>query len=471
MPIYGVGDLGLGLAWQAEASLAATLLAESIRELDTTLPLVVLPANHLSLAPYQPALSAIDPDAFREAIMEQALGIKTTGVNKLAFWSSHPWNTEIIDVISRDVRIELDLQTFVVELGGLDLSLHPRFPEQRARAGHLAACIGGSTPETATGGGAMDPGFRPGNWQSLPPVQAYDGSSSPETLIAETARRLAGLWHEIWQRPALNGNEESAPLSSAPPAAGQIEPPRPCGLADHTTTQLAELPHDKNPWVVIPVGAIEQHGPHLPVGVDTMIAEAAADGLKSRLGETIEIAPTLAYGKSNEHADFRGTVGISARSLRRLVKSRVQNLRALGFTRFALLNTHGGNSSVLTYTLRELQSELDVRAGMLRLPVSDELDEQERTWGFHAGEWETSVMLEIAPELVKMDRAVSHYPARLEDEGELRPENAPAIFSWKTADIAPAGVMGDATKASAEKGRRWLNFAIDQLAGQIRQLG
>jgi creatinine amidohydrolase len=107
---------------------------------------------------------------------------------------------------------------------------------------------------------------------------------------------------------------------------------------------------------------------------------------------------------------------------------------------------------------------------MLRLKASDELNPQERTWGFHAGEWETSVMLAIAPDTVQMDRAICHYPAFLEDPGKLRPENAPATHSWVTRDIAPDGVMGDATKATAEKGRRWLDTALDQLAAQIRDL-
>lgn len=125
---------------------------------------------------------------------------------------------------------------------------------------------------------------------------------------------------------------------------------------------------------------------------------------------------------------------------------------------------------MLTYILRELQTELKVRAGMLRLSASDELESHERAWGFHAGEWETSVMLAIAPETVNMSKAICHYPVEKGAAGNLRPENAPVTFSWKTRDIAPEGVMGDATKASATKGIRWFYVALDQVADQIRRL-
>ncbi|MBT5901690.1 MAG: creatininase family protein [Opitutaceae bacterium] len=283
---------------------------------------------------------------------------------------------------------------------------------------------------------------------------------------------MAELLVEVANRFSSNTLTQQTPASNE---VAKTSSPYPAGrrsryLPRFTRAELDALDGKAEILVVIPIGAIEQHGPHLPLGVDSIIAEVASSGLCSRLPEAVWFGPTIAFGKSNEHDGFPGTLSLSAQSLRGIIKSLVVNLHTEGFRQFAFLNTHGGNSSVLTYTLRELQQELKIRAGMLRLKATDELGLQERTWGFHAGEWETSVMLAIAPETVRMDRAICHYPASLDDPGKLRPENAPATHSWVTRDIAPDGVMGDATKATAEKGRRWLDSALDHMAEQIRAL-
>lgn len=477
LPIYGLSAHGLGLGWNIEEIVASTLLARSATQLNAGVKLTVLPPLRMSLAPYQASLTGTDPETFYAVVKELAVGIKATGFQKLVLWSSHPWNTEIIDVISRDIRIELNLQTFVVELGGLGLSLHPRYPAECARVQALGALLTGMKPISEPAGEPTDPHFRPGNWSALPAVEAVVETESPAAMLDAAAQRLARLWSEINARPALQ-TESARPAENSPPSpfTTEISPPLETHLEtdDHlgsfTGAEISRIAREENPLVILPIGAIEQHGPHLPVGVDTFIASAAAAGLKARLGAAVLIAPTMAYGKSNEHADFAGTVGMSATSLRRVLKSRIKNLQQLGFRQFAVLNTHGGNSSVLVYTLREIQTELGVRGGILRLPTSVELSEQESTWGFHAGEWETALMLAIAPGTVQMDQALCHYPATLEDAGELRPENAPAIFSWQTRDIAPDGVMGDATKATTAKGHRWLQEALDTVAEQVRKL-
>jgi creatinine amidohydrolase len=105
-------------------------------------------------------------------------------------------------------------------------------------------------------------------------------------------------------------------------------------------------------------------------------------------------------------------------------------------------------------------------SGYYRPPQSP----QEAAFGFHAGEWETSLMLAASPGLVHMDRAVCEYPARLDAPGVLRPEGAAAVFAWKTADLSKSGVMGDATLATPEKGRRWLDEASAALARRIEAL-
>jgi creatinine amidohydrolase len=472
LPIHGAAAHGLGLGWDIEEVIATALVERSLSEIPPPVQLTVLPPLYLSLDPYQDSLSGTDPDTFYDVVKEFAAGVKETGFRKLVLWSSHPWNTEIVDVISRDIRIDLNLQTFVVELGGLGLSLHPRFGDDRARVQSLGAHLTKQSPVPEPVGEPIDENFRPGNWTKLPPVPAGAKTATGSEILKRAATHLAKLWTEISQRAVSGAEVSTAHADSADrlpvetPAMADSSP----ALASLTGPEIKRVAREQNPLVILPIGAIEQHGPHLPVGVDTIIAQAAAAGLKRRLGDDVQIAPVLAYGKSNEHADFPGTVGMTAKSLRKILKSQIRNLHGLGFRQFAVLNTHGGNSSVITYTLREIQRELGVRAGMLRLPVSLDLDEQESTWGFHAGEWETAVMLAITPELVRMDRAICHYPATLEDAGELRPESAPAIFSWQTRDIAPEGVMGDATRATPTNGQLWLDEAVDAVAEQIRQL-
>ena len=168
-----------------------------------------------------------------------------------------------------------------------------------------------------------------------------------------------------------------------------------------------------------------------------------------------------------EHLGFPGTITISAGTLREIVFAVARQLQALGIRRFAVLNTHGGNSAVLPPVLREVRERLGLETRILRCDSHPDLGAQEAAWGFHAGEWETSLMLACAPELVHMDLAVREYPARLNEPGELRPEHAAATFAWLTRDISQSGVMGDPTAATVEKGCRWLASAAGQLATEI----
>lgn len=484
LPIYGLADHGLGLPLDVEETVGADLLAAAAAVgASGTLPLLVLPPWRFALSPYGEPLGALGPDDFLRVISEVAMSVRAAGFQRLLFWSTSPWNAEIIDAASRDTRVSLGLQTFVIEMAGLGLDLHPT-SSSRSQVQALAAAVLGCRSESLApppldNDVARDAGFRPGRWLQSPPVRPEPGLAA-SSIRATAVRRLVQLLREVAARPPLGdsarGNEPHPTAGGEPtvPASGAPYPPgrRSRYLPALSARALKALSNKADALVIIPVGAIEQHGPHLPVAVDAMIAEAACRGLADRLTATdpVWFAPAITVGKSNEHADYPGTLTLSAQSLRAILLTLVSNLYHLGFRQFAALNTHGGNSAVLTYTLREIQTRFGVRAGMLKIPSTSELSAQESTWGFHAGEWETSVMLALAPGLVGMEHALCHYPAHLSDPGELRPENAPAIFSWMTRDIAPAGVMGDAPAATAAKGERWFNVALDQLADQIRGL-
>jgi creatinine amidohydrolase len=182
------------------------------------------------------------------------------------------------------------------------------------------------------------------------------------------------------------------------------------------------------------------------------------------------VAPPVVVGKSNEHADWPGTLTLSARSFALLVRAQVEALHRLGFRRIAIFNTHGGNSAVLVTLLRELHALPGLRIGMLQSAYKPVQSPQEAAYGFHAGEWETSVMLALAPALVRRARAICHYPAQLDDAGELRPEGAALNLSWTSRDIAPQGVMGDATLATPSQGEIWADGAATSLAERIALL-
>ncbi|MGH8019082.1 MAG: creatininase family protein, partial [Opitutaceae bacterium] len=184
----------------------------------------------------------------------------------------------------------------------------------------------------------------------------------------------------------------------------------------------------------------------------------------------VYIAPPITYGISDEHVGFPGTVTISARIFHRLLVNMARQLKAIGFRTVAVLNTHGGNSATLAATLREIQSALDMNTCMIAPTWKPPVLAQEAAFGFHAGQIETAWMLAIAPHLVHQDRARSEFPARLDDPGSLRPENAPATFSWATADVSRSGIMGDATAANVVDGREWFDAGAHSLAGQIIKL-
>jgi creatinine amidohydrolase len=238
-------------------------------------------------------------------------------------------------------------------------------------------------------------------------------------------------------------------------------------------TQIDEIPQKESSPVILPVGAVEQHGPHLPVGVDALIGQARLDYALPRLPQhsPVWVAPAIQIGKSNEHTGFPGTLMISKTVLRRQLLAIAGQLKAWGFSCLLILNTHGGNIQVLNYTLREMEDSLDLDVRRLRFINDLPSDPQEAAYGFHAGEVETAIMLEILDgHGIDLSLAPCEFPARLEDEGQLRPEDAPAIYSWVTSDISTTGVMGNARAATRERGKALLEAETDSLVRQIKEV-
>ncbi|MDQ6524978.1 mycofactocin biosynthesis peptidyl-dipeptidase MftE [Nocardioides sp. LHD-245] len=195
--------------------------------------------------------------------------------------------------------------------------------------------------------------------------------------------------------------------------------------------------------VLVPVGSIEQHGPHLPLDTDTVIATAVATEAARLLtlrDLDILVAPALAYGSSGEHQDFPGTSSIGTDMLRQVVVELTRSMRTWA-ARVVLVNAHGGNVAALRGAVRQLSAEgHDVSwvACATEPPSNAGAD-------LHAGRTETSLMLHLAPWHVRLDRA------EVGNTGSLE-ELMPAMIAGGVKAVSPNGVLGDPTGASADEG-------------------
>jgi creatinine amidohydrolase/Fe(II)-dependent formamide hydrolase-like protein len=242
-------------------------------------------------------------------------------------------------------------------------------------------------------------------------------------------------------------------------------------LAHLTWQEVAAL--DKQTGVVIlPVGAIEQHGPHMPTLTDTLIVTTMLNAALAELPAEVKVwaLPALNYGKSNEHTGFPGTISLSAQTLTAVLHDIAASVRSAGFRRLAFINGHGGNVAVLDAAARDIRAVTGLMTFCLHPaafgPPPYEVSPEERRYGFHAGESETSVVLAVAPELVHMDKATKHYAYFPETGTDLFYFGA-ASAAWLTRDWSPDGHFGDATLGTAEKGQARIKATAARLVALI----
>jgi len=240
--------------------------------------------------------------------------------------------------------------------------------------------------------------------------------------------------------------------------------------AEFTSEEFAS-PDMRRMVAVLPVGAVEAHGPHLPLATDAMINDAVIAAAIPKLPKDLIVGflPTQAVGKSNEHARYPGTLTFSVETLIRVWMEIGACVAAAGVRKLLLLNSHGGQISVMDIVGRDLRAKHDmlvVSANTFTLGLPGGLFEaDELLHGIHGGDKETSMMLALRPDLVKMDKA-QHFHSLTEEMARdykylsIQPKGK---VSWQSHDLNPLGAAGNATIAKAEKGKTVFDFVSDRL--------
>lgn len=235
---------------------------------------------------------------------------------------------------------------------------------------------------------------------------------------------------------------------------------------------------DPQEIAILPLGATEQHGPHLPPETDWIIAEAVAERAAERVGNSlsIDVMPVEKLGYSIEHSDDPRTRSFDFDEAINRWVGIGEDLYQRGTCKLVMLNAHGGNSPLMTIVATELR----VRCKMLAVATSwtrfgypaDIVSEEERALGIHGGFIETSVMLALRPDLVMMDKARDFASRQADFERDythLRAYGRHA-FGWMMRDLSPEGVTGNAAAASAEAGERILEHAVSGFVELLRDV-
>ncbi|HEX3535311.1 MAG TPA: creatininase family protein [Stellaceae bacterium] len=243
------------------------------------------------------------------------------------------------------------------------------------------------------------------------------------------------------------------------------------------TTDFAGLDPERT-VAVLPVAAIEQHGPHLPLCVDAAINQGILDEVMRRLPDDLMAVflPLMPVGKSNEHDAFPGTLSLSAETLTRVWTEVGESVARAGLRKLVIVNSHGGQPQIMDIVARDLR----VRRQMFVVTVSYSglgrpqglFPESELKHGIHGGSSETSQMLRLRPDLVREAERRNFVPLSLAMEAEyshLQPEGRIG-FGWQTQDLHPAGACGNALDADAERGRLIVEYAAERFIELLREV-
>ena len=241
-------------------------------------------------------------------------------------------------------------------------------------------------------------------------------------------------------------------------------------------TEVAALPDRENTVIVLPTGATEQHGPHLPCAVDAVICAGVVGHALARLPKEVPayaMAPIF-YGKSEEHLHFPGTITLTGETLLATMIEIGESVYRAGFRKLLIVNGHGGQPQVMEIMAREMRLRhgdyIVVPQHTWRLPhvAGRYMADREKKLAMHAGHAETAIMLALAPDTVHMERAVTNYPPEFPSK-LLSPDGRPAC-AWTARDFGPSGIIGDPLPATREQGEAILESLATSWAQAITEL-
>ena len=278
LPIYGFTDCGADRPLDQEETLGGALLRRAVEHVKTHFTMRVLPPLRFALAAKDTGLFGGDPETAHGLLHEIAESVRAAGFHKLVFFNASPVNEPLVSTAAVDIRAALGLRTYVIHARtlGLDPARHT-VEDVAPMAEHVAQLLTEIRRHLAP---------RPGN-------------SSGQSKVENQNSKIQFPSHRYYYLPAL------------------------------TRARLTAIPAKDQALVVLPTAAIEQHGPHLPVGVDAILGQALLAAALPKIASRapVYIAPPLTYGKSNEHLGFPGTVTLSAGTLRRLMLALATQLR------------------------------------------------------------------------------------------------------------------------------------------------
>ena len=239
--------------------------------------------------------------------------------------------------------------------------------------------------------------------------------------------------------------------------------------AELTTEQITTV-LSRDSVLVLPTGAIEPHGPHLPLATDLVVAEAVSSAVVERgaaAGHDVWLLPALGYTKSDEHAQLPGTLWLRASTLFETLVDIGAAVAQTPARRLLFLNAHGGNSALIEVAARELRRRFMLQTFFSSGPAQP--GPTERGLGIHAGWAETSMMLHLRPDLVHMDRAVASVADAVADAAHVGFTKT-VRFGWLSTDFAESGVIGDPTGASADMGAKLFEERVDALVATLGEI-